>query len=166
MDIDLVQLLTVLGRVNPAIWDAIIPQVPRYAFAFRASKASQVELNPQPIPPGHELHVSSALVAQDIALSAVAAEAAGSNTASKIVSRAVDEWCGTRAPHLPIPWPGPWPFPWPGDHPEPYAESEVAASRVVGALSLASVAARLSAGEAREALTRGAEKLLQSGLSG
>jgi hypothetical protein len=165
MNIDLVRLLAVLGRINPAAWDAIIPhrQTP-VALSGPVSRASEVELNPQPLPPKEALLLASAAVAQDIAFAAVAAEAAGTDTAARIVDRAVDDWCGTGRPRVPIPWPGPWPFPWPPD-PEPHPEWDISASRVVGALSLASVASRLADGEARDALSKGSEQLLQAGLS-
>jgi hypothetical protein len=164
--IDLVRLLAVLARINPAVWDAIIPHGPVLsgASAFEAvSKASEVELNPQPLPPRQQLLLASATVAHDVALAAVTAEAAGTEAASRIVGRAVDDWCGTEPRHFPIPWPGPWPFPWPPE-PEPHPEWDIGASRVVGALSFASVASRLAEGEAREALSKGAEQLLEAGL--
>jgi hypothetical protein len=166
---DLVQLLTVIGRINPAIWDAIIPMGPKYAVSVaHASKASEVELNPQPIPPGHELLFASARVAHEIANAAIAAEAAGSEAAGRIVSNAINDWCGTPHPHRPIPWPGPWPFPWLSHDgiqdptPNPW---DIGASRVVGALSLAAVAAQLEEGEAKEALANGADQLLEAGMS-
>jgi len=166
---DLVRFLAVIGRINPAIWDAIIPMGPKYAFsASRASIASEVELNPQPIPPGHELLFASAEVAHEIANAAIAADAAGTEAAGRIVSTAIDDWCGTPHGHRPIPWPGPWPFPWLSNDgvrdPDPHPW-DVAASRVVGALTFAAVAAQLEEGEAREALGAGAEQLLEAGLS-
>jgi len=163
---DLVRLMVVLRRIPPEAWDAIIPHGPRYRVAVGlASRVSQVELNPQPIPPGHQLLLASAAVAQDLANAAIAAEAAGTENSSRIVSRAVDDWCGTPHGHLPIPWPGPWPFPWPPEDGD-QRDWDVQASRVVGALSLASVASRLSDGEIRETLSRGADQLLDAGLSG
>lgn len=159
----LVRLMAALGRIPPQAWDAIIPHGPIGRSSFHAaSKASLVELNPQPIPPGHELLLAAAAVAHDIAHTAVAAEAAGTEGgASKMVMRAVDEWCGTGP--FPIPWPGQWPFPWPPE-PEPHPDWDVGASRVVGALTLASVASRLADGEVREALSKGADRLLEAGL--
>jgi hypothetical protein len=84
-----------------------------------------------------------------------------------------DATCGTPPPHLPFPWPGPWPSPWPVGYggPDTYGgpddtDWDVQASRVVGGLSFTFVASRLSEGEAREALARGAEQLLQTALSG
>jgi hypothetical protein len=136
----------------------------RLGVAGDVSKASEVELNPQPLPPKEALLFASAAVAQDIALAAVAAEAAGTEGAARIVERAVDDWCGTPHSRFPIPWPSPWPVPWPPE-PEPHPEWDVGASRVVGALSLASVASRLGEGEARDALSKGAEQLLEVGLA-
>jgi hypothetical protein len=164
MDVDLARFLTVFGHVSPSIYDAIFPHGPLVAFG-RASKQAQVALNPQPIPPGHELLLASANVAHEIAMAAVAAEAAGTEGASTIVTRAVDDWCGTRPPHIPIPWPGPWPGPWTTDYPGPDMDAIVPASRLVGALSFAAVASRMAEGDARDALTRGAEKLLETALS-
>jgi hypothetical protein len=160
----LVELLAVLGRINPAIWDWIVPMGP----IQRMSKAAQVELNPQPIPPGHELLVASAMVANQIAEAAIAAQAMGVKNGASLVLRAVDDWCGTGRPQLPIPWPRPWPFPWaplPGPGPDPGPDPDIAASRVVGALTLASVASRLADGPTRDALSKGAEQLLEVGLS-
>jgi hypothetical protein len=167
ISIDLLRLLAVLGRINPAVWDAIIPHGPvlaGLAVAGEVSKASEVELNPEPLPPKEALLFASAAVAQDIASAAVAAEAAGTEGAARIVERAVDDWCGTAHPRFPIPWPSPWPVPWPPD-PEPHPEWDVGASRVVGALSLASVASRLTEGEAHGTLSKGAERLLEAGLA-
>lgn len=165
MQIDLVRLLALLGRIDPAVWDFIIPHGPvQGALSGAVSRSSEVELNPQPLPPKEALLFASATVAQDIAFAAVAAEAAGTDAAARIVERAVDDWCGTGRPRLPIPWPGPWPFPWPPE-PEPHPEWDIGASQVVGALSLASVASRMADGEARDALSKGAEQLLQAGLS-
>lgn len=160
---DLIRFLAVLGRINPAIWDVIIPRGPRTQEGITLSQAVEVELNPQPIPPGHELLAASARVAHQIAFAAIAAEAGGADP-DRIMGRALDDWCGTGKPHLPIPWPDPWPFPWPPD-PEPRPEWDVAASRVVGALSLASVASRLAEGQAKEVISKGAERLLEAGLN-
>jgi hypothetical protein len=128
-----------------------------------SSAASQVELNPQPIPPGRELVRASAAVAHDIAFAVVAADATGADSASGIVSRAVDGWCGTPHPRGPMPWPSPWPLP-PSLGPH-IAPGDIRASRVVGALTFASVASRLAAGTSRDALSEGAERLLEAGVA-
>ena len=163
---NIVRLLAVLGRINPAVWDAIIPHGPvgPRGLAVRSfSRGAEVALNPQPLPPHEAFLFASAAVAHDIGFAAVSAEAAGSDAAARIVGEAVDDWCGTRP--RPFPWPHPWPFPWPPE-PEPRPDWDVAASRVVGALSLASVASRLQDGPARDALAKGAEQLLDAGLGG
>ncbi len=162
MNISLVRLLASMGRLNPAIWDVIVPMGPEKELAS-FSAAAEVELNPQPIPPGHALQFASARVANEIALAAVAAEASGMGEGAEgVVRRAVDDWCGT--PHGRIPWPGPWPFPWHLQEPDPHPWV-VASSRLVGALTLASVASRVAEGVVREALAQGAERLLEAALA-
>jgi hypothetical protein len=159
MQSSLLHFLVALGRINPAIWDAIIPHGPVLSAASKASPGSEVELNPQPLPP---LELASVKVANQIASAAIAAEAAGNDGAAGIVTRAVEEWCGTPPHHLPIPWPGPWPFPWmsgPSD-----AELNAETSQIVGALTFASLAARMPEGGVQSALAEGAEKLLGAGL--
>jgi hypothetical protein len=163
LDIRLVQLLASMGRINPAIWDWIVPMGPERAFSA-SSLASEVELNPQPIPPGHELQFAAVRVANEIALAAIAAEAAGEGEdAHRIVTQAIDDWCGTPTGHRPFPWPGPWPIPWHLQDPDPHPWS-VETSRVVGALTLASVASRMTEGSAQEALAHGAERLMEVAL--
>ena len=163
MNISLVQLLASMGRINPAIWDWIVPMGPERAFSV-ASPASEVELNPQPIPPGHELQFAAVRVANEIALAAIAAEAAGDGEeAQRIVSQAVDDWCGTPTGHRPFPWPTPWPIPWHLQEPDPHPWT-VETGRIVGALTLASVASRMTEGSAEEALAHGAERLMDVAL--
>ena len=164
---NVVRLLAVLGRINPAVWDVIIPHGPvssrSSAVRAFAPGVDAVALNPQPLPPKELFHRASAAVAHDIAFAAISAQAAGSDAAGRIVSDAVDDWCGTRP--RPFPWPHPWPFPWPPE-PEPNPDWDIAESRLVGALTLASVASRLQDGPARDALAKGAEQLLDVALEG
>jgi hypothetical protein len=165
MNVDLLRLLTVFGRINPAIWDVIVPMGPRYFESVaELSPASAVEFNPQPIPPGHQIQFAAARAAQEIGLAALGAEAAGTDDgASRLVSRAVDDWCGTPTGHIPIPWPRDWPIPsTPDPDPQPL---DIAAMRTVAAMTLASMASRIADGEAREALAGGAEQLLDTALS-
>lgn len=165
MNVDVLRLMTVIGRVSPSIWDVIVPMGPRYFESVaEMSPASAVELNPQPIPPGHQLQFAAARAAHEIGLAAVAAESAGlEDGAARIVSDAIDDWCGTPTGRIPIPWPRHWPLPPPPD-PEPHTW-DIAAMRTVAALTLASMASRIVEGEAREALARGAEQLLDSALA-
>ncbi len=160
MNFNFIRLVIKLGHINPAIWDAIIPHGPPIAIASAAAG-----LNPQPLPPAAKFQLASAEVAKEIAHAAIAAEAAGnSEAAAAIVARAVDDWCGNSPKLFPFPWPSKWPFPWP---PEPEEEftPDVGASRVVGALTLASIASRIPEGEVRETLGKGAEQLLEAGLA-
>lgn len=155
-----IRLLAILGRINPAIWDWIIPHGPAHASFAEV----ETELNPQPLPPAAKLQLASAEVAKEIAHATILAAASGGSEARAIVSRAVDDWCGNSPKHLPIPWPSPWPFPWMPGHDD--AELDVEASRVVGAFTLASIAARMADGEVRDALGDGAEQLLEASLTG
>ncbi len=109
------------------------------------------------------MQFAAARVANEIALAAVAAEAAGMEKgAARLVSRAVDDWCGTPHPHIRIPWPGHWPRP---AQSRPRSPPWLGAStRLVGALTLASVASRIAEGDARKALADGAEQLLATAL--
>jgi hypothetical protein len=52
-----------------------------------------------------------------------------------------------------------------GGDPEPHPEWDFDASRLVGSLTLASVAARMKDGEARIAIEQGAEQLLDAALA-
>ena len=156
------QLLSVLGRINPAIFDYIFPHGPVQRLAF-ASRFSEVALNPQPLPPEpppEKLQRVSALVAHNIAFAAIAAEAAGQEGGARMIHSAIDDWCGNGRPPIPIPWPGPWPFAFALDAlPK---DLDVAASRLVGALSFAAVAQQMGKGKVRDALSEGADKLLEA----
>ena len=165
MNISLLELLAIMGRINPAIWDVIHPMGPERGVAF-LSPGEAVELNPQPLPPRVEFQLAAARVANEIALAAVAAEAAGNDEAAEqIVARAVDDFCGTPTGHRPIPWPGPWPFPSYLHDPDPHPWL-VDTVRLVAGLTLASVGSRVAEGAAREALEHGAERLTEAALAG
>ena len=159
------QLLSVLARLNPAIFDYIFPHGPAVAHTF-ASRISEVALNPQPLPPEpppERLQRVSALVAHNIAFAAIAAEAAGQGSGARMISSAIDDWCGNGRPPIPIPWPGPWPFAFALDAVP--KDLDVATSRLVGALSFAAVAQRMGTGKVREALSAGADRLMEAGLA-
>jgi hypothetical protein len=153
----LVSLVSILGRINPAIFDAIFPHGPIvFHGGFSRLSAAASDLNPQPLPPKEQLLVASAAVARDIAFAALAAEAVGTGGGARVIGAAIDDWCGT-VPRVPIPWPRPWPFPWPLNEKQP--DLDIAASRLVGALSLAAVAARLPDGAVKEAMGKGVDQL-------
>jgi hypothetical protein len=159
------QLLSVLARLNPAIYDYIYPHGPVQSHTF-ASRINEVALNPQPLPPEpppDKLQRVSALVAHQIAFAAIAAEAAGQDGGARMITSLIDDWCGNGRPPIPIPWPGPWPFAFALDTlPK---DLDVAASRLVGALSFAAVAQRMGAGKVRDALSAGADKLMDASLA-
>ena len=155
----LVSLVSILGRINPAIYDVIFPHGPivfhRAGFSQPGVSAAS-DLNPQPLPPKDQLLVAAASVARDVAFAALAAEAAGTGGGARVIGAAIDDWCGT-VPRVPFPWPRPWPFPWPLNEKQP--DLDIAASRLVGALSLAAVAARLPDGAVKDALSKGVDQL-------
>ena len=160
------QLLSVLGRINPAIYDVIYPHGPVLSHAVAGISRVADELNPQPLPPGpppDRLQLASALLARDIAYAAITAEAAGHEGGVRMITSAVDDWCGNGRPPIPIPWPGPWPFAF--DLADLPKQLDVPASRLIGALSFAAVASRMANGKVRDALTAGADRLLDAGLS-
>ena len=159
------QLLSVLGRINPAIFDYIFPHGPVGPHGF-SSRFSEVALNPQPLPPEpppDRLQRVSALVAHNIAFAAIAAEAAGQDGGVRMISSAIDDWCGNGRPPIPIPWPGPWPFAFALDAVP--KDLDEATSRLVGALSFAAVAQRMGPGKVHDALSAGADKLMEASLA-
>lgn len=166
MNIDLLEFINRIGRIHPAIYD-IIPRGPqRDGRVFSAfSPGAEVELNPQPIPPGIQMQFATARVAHEIAHAAIAAEAAGNeDAAERIVARAVDDFCGTLPGHHPVPWPDPWPIP-DIDLPTPLPWRLVETVRLVAALTFASIGAQIAEGTAREALGHGSERLTEVALA-
>lgn len=160
-----IQLLSVLARLNPAVFDVIFPRGPVHSHVF-ALRIDEVALNPQPLPPEpppDKLQRVSALVAHQIAFAAITTEAAGQDSGVRMINSAIDDWCGNGRPPIPIPWPGPWPFAF-ALNAAP-KEFDVAASRFVGALSFAAVASRMGTGKVREALAAGADKLMEASLA-
>ena len=159
-----VTFVSILGRLNPAIYDVIFPHGPIVFSRVAAGlhdRVSAVALNPQPLPPRDHLQLAAALVARDIAHAAIGAEATGQGGGARSIAVAIDDWCGNGRPPRPFPWPGPWPCPWPFET-EPQKDWDVQASQVAGALSLAAIASRLAPGEIRDALAKGADQLFDA----
>jgi hypothetical protein len=124
------QLLTVLARLHPTLWELLHPHVPVLVLGRSAASApnghgAEVELNPQPVPPGVELRLAVQRTATAIADAAIAARVAG-HDGDGILQDAGDDFCKT--PHGKIPWPRRWPHPWP-DEPYPI-DPELAAPAV------------------------------------
>ena len=165
MNINLLEFLAIMGRINPAIWDVIHPMGPERGAAF-LSPGEAVELNPQPLPPRVAIQFATARIANEIALAAIAAEAGGNEEAAEqIITSAADDWCGTPSGHRPIPWPGPWPFPSYLHDPDPHPWL-IDTVRLVAGLTFASVGSGVADGEVREALEQGAERLTEAALAG
>ena len=145
--------LTVIGRIPPEAWDAIVPHGHRVSIR---NVADLVSLNPQPLPPRASYLVAAAEMAHSVAGLAVAADVRGEQ--SRFVSEFIDDWCGT-------PWPKKWPWPWPGPHGAPDPEPWVETGRAIGAIVFASVGARLGEGELSAALIEGAERLAEASVA-
>ncbi len=97
-------LLAVIGRRLPAIYD-VIPRGPQ-------GQIGAVALNPQPLPPPHEL---GATLASEFIHTAWLAQRFGQNP--NMVADDLEDWCGTK-PRMPkIPWWWP-PIPDPEPHPD------------------------------------------------
>jgi hypothetical protein len=153
-----VTLLSVIARISPQVWDAIVPQGP----LIRGRLDQPSTLNPQPLPPAEKFLTFGAGMAHELVRLAVETEIRGESSAG-FVRELIDDWCRT-------PWPSKWPSPWPGTprgegpSPEPW---DVAAARVVGAVIFASAGFRLAQSEELGAVfAKGAERLCEAAVSG
>lgn len=156
-------LLEILARMNPYLWEIIHPHVPVEGGGIRQlSRAAEVELNPQPIPPGRELAFAGAALAKAVAQGAVLTQAQ-SQGGSEFLSSVVDDWCGTRGPR---PWPPGWPHwamgpgdpvPWRVEEPDPHPWG-VASMFAAAAVVFASFSGALEDGELRDAFRQAADK--------
>ena len=154
-------LLSIIGRIQPEAWDAIVPHSPLTRVPAGKPGLGQVALNPQPLPPGEPLVTAAADLAHEVVRAAVTTDMQGGSS-SALISDLIDDWCGT-------PWPRKWPWPSPGPRPEPEPDPvpwDVQTARVAGALIFASMASRLSQGELRDTLTKGADRLAEAALAG
>lgn len=167
-------LLQLIARINPAIWDVIVPMGPilvggltgRELLARSGAETAADELNPQPLPPRAQILRASASMSARLAELALTSQAQSGNGA-EVLLREIDDWCGNVPRPIPWPphWPWPWPWPIPDPDPNPWLSAEVFA---VAALTLASVGARLDprdAGELRDAFDKGADQLAEAAVS-
>ncbi len=167
-------LLQLIARINPAIWDVIVPMGPvlvgelagRELLVRPGAETAADELNPQPLPPRAHILRASAGMAGRLAELALTSQAQNGN-GGELLLREIDDWCGNSP--RPIPWPSQWPWPWPwpipDPDPNPWLSAEVLA---VAALTLAGIAARLDprdAGELRDAFDKGADRLAEAAVS-
>ena len=157
---DTVALLTVLGRIPPGAWDAIIGQGPLIRYGqgpLIRDQWDRVALNPQPLPPHDPFFTDAAVMAHELVALAVHSDVRGEFNAD-LVYRLVDDWCGT-------PWPRKWPWPWPGPRPDGGTVPDpwkVDVGRAIGALVFTSAGARLGDGDVRTALLEGAQRLAEA----
>lgn len=148
-------LLSIVARINPAAWDAIIPH--SHKIRVRADLAA---LNPQLLPPAETFLVAAAEMAHELVRMAVETEVGGGSAG--FVSEFIEDWCGT-------PWPRKWPWPGAGPRPDEVTLTElwdVRTARVAGAIVFASAGSRLSEGELGEAFAKGAERLAEVAVIG
>ncbi|MFE2104502.1 hypothetical protein ACFXAF_01310 [Kitasatospora sp. NPDC059463] len=118
-----VTLVALVGRLNPAALDGLIPHEAGHGvldglLAARAEGGGEAAgLNPQPLPPvAAALRLSVARTVTAVANAAITARVSGGD-ARKVLAEVGDDWCGT--PHGRIPWPRHWPLPWPPTGPLP-----------------------------------------------
>jgi hypothetical protein len=146
-----IELLAVLGRIPPEVWDVIVGQDPSARH-----RGDQMSLNPQPLPPREEFLLGAAEMAHALVGIAVEADIRG-DSAVNVLSEVVEEWCATPWPRK-WPWPGPGPRPDEGPSPDPW---RINVGRAIGAVVFASVASRLGEGEVRTNLVKSAENLAE-----
>src|SRR5215212_1986011 len=115
-----VQLLRLLARLHPELWEIIHPHLPLIDGGARsrpAERFAEVALNPQPLPPRVELRVAVQRTARAVADATIAAHLAGRD-AGEVLQQVGDDWC-PNPPGPKIPWPRHWPHPWPSGEPYP-----------------------------------------------
>jgi hypothetical protein len=97
------ELLAIIGRTNPAIYDVVFPHGPLGRFGA-------VALNPQPLPP----RAFGAAMAVEFARNVAMSERFG--LPSKALFDELDDWCPTKPRKIKLPkgWPWPPPEPEPG----------------------------------------------------
>jgi hypothetical protein len=102
------QVLRLLARIHPELWEIFQPHLPALAshngHSSWAGSVDEVALNPQPLPPVALLRQAVRATANSVANAAISVRLAGGNP-REVLREAADEWCGT-------PWR--WPRHWPG----------------------------------------------------
>lgn len=151
-------LLSMVGRIDPRAYDAIIPHGPAQRFRHQIDA---VALNPQPLPPAEVLQLGAARMAHDVMRLAVEQEATGTFDGQWLLEL-VDDWCGTPWPRK-WPWPGAGPRPGEGPQPDPW---DVQQARLVGAIVFSSVADRLGDTELSGVLHKSVQRLAETALAG
>jgi len=146
------ELINFIGRTIPGIFD-VIPHGP--LAVGQIGRGGLVALNPQPLPPKQRYLAASIELAQTVAQAAILAEVSGGDGGG-VITRIVDEWCGTPWPR-PFPWPGPI---GPDPDPEPHPDWDIAGGRLAGAVTLAAIASQMQESDVRGQLQRAADQLM------
>lgn len=162
---DLVRLLAMLGRIDPRLWDFIVPQWYKAGYGMQQAYAA-----PMPYAGGDRdtYALDAARLAHEVVGLAAVDDARGQDAASW-VARVIDDWCGTGWPR---PWPRPRPWPWPdpdpepGPQPDPWVRDLVATGQVAAAVVFASAASRMRGGDLADALGDGAARLAEAAIGG
>lgn len=82
--------------IDPRAADALIPKYTGHRFAQHRAAAHRIaELNPQPLPP---LEIGAALLGEVLQRATLGAVHDGPEGVAKLVSRDLDDWCGTGYP--------------------------------------------------------------------
>ncbi|UQX88889.1 hypothetical protein M6D93_02555 [Jatrophihabitans telluris] len=168
------RLLEIIARSHPELYEILHPHVPFVLLGGFVSRAAEVELNPQPIPPGRasraadelnpqplpprEVRVAAVELVAQLALNAINAHGQKRNGAELLVAE-IDDWCGTHP--RPIPWPPNWPWPWPpGPDPDPEPHPWLTAEMfAVAAVTLAGIGSRIADTTLRGGFDTAAEHL-------
>jgi hypothetical protein len=179
------QMLRLLARFRPQIWDAIDPHGPLFASPLRSvilRRGDEVALNPQPLPPIDQLRLAVMLnpqplppierlqvavhqTAHAVANAAIAARWAGRDS-RELLQSVADDWCPT-PPSPVIPWPKDWPFPWPPGEPYPIAPEFVTpAMQAEAAMIFQSYASGIGNEELSAAFSGLADRLVDAALQG
>lgn len=162
-----VQILRVLARLRPEVWELIDIHGPLFTSATsrRSNPGDEVALNPQPLPPRERLQLAVQGTARAVAEAAIAAQVAGQDP-GKVLQGAGDDWCPT-PPGRKIPWPRLWPRPWPIDEPLPIeAELLIPAIQVEAGLVFQSYALGTADEQLSAAFSQLADRLVGTALQG
>jgi hypothetical protein len=162
-----VQILRVLARLRPEVWDLIDIHGPLFTSAGsrRSSLLDEVALNPQPLPPRERLQVAVQVTARAVAEAAIATQMAGRDP-GEVLQDVGDDWCPT-PPGPKIPWPRRWPRPWPIDEPFPIEpEDLIPAIQIEAGLVFQSYALGIADEQLSGAFSQLADRLVDTAVQG
>lgn len=163
----LTQLLRLLARLHPELWDVINPHGPILAGRTHhqvTDRLSEVALNPQPLPPISELRLAVQRTARAVADATIAAQVAGREP-DEVLQEVGDDWCPT-PPDRKLPWPRRWPHPWPPGEPYPIdPEFATAAVQAEAAIVFQSYGSSIADERLSAAFSQLADRLFDAALA-